>query len=367
MREPLAQPATPASPTARAGGRILIIRPSALGDVARTVPALVTLRKAHPDARIDWLVNDAFADVIRHHPALDGVVPFPRKRFGAAWRSPSAAGDLRRWIADLRAARYDLTLDLQGLFRSGLIARLTGAPQRIGFANAREMSRVFHNRRFFVDDRLHAVDRTLGLLRAAGYDAHDDMNLHVGADDRAWLDTLIGSTPALRSGYFAVAPTARWLCKCWPIERYIDVTRRLLADGRAGAGVVVLAAPSERDQVAPLLAALGHGTPDARVVAPTTTVGQLMALLSRASVLLANDSAPLHIAVGLNRPVVALFGPTDPALVGPYRRDAFVLRPPGVGRLSLSHYRGRRDDQSLIAQITADAAWERVTAALRQA
>ena len=116
---PVAAPAPPPCPP-RDGPRVLIIRPSALGDVARSVPVLATLRRAMPNARIDWLVHEGFADAIRHHPALDGVLPFPRKHFGALWRRPAAALDAAAWAADLRGRRYDIVFDFQGLARSGL-------------------------------------------------------------------------------------------------------------------------------------------------------------------------------------------------------------------------------------------------------
>src|SRR5688572_5807040 len=107
------------SPPSAAPRRVLIVRPSALGDVARTVPALVAIRRSLPEARIDWLVQDTFADAIRHHPALTSVVEFPRDRFAKVARSPRAARDFREWSRVLRGGEYDLAIDLQGLFRSG--------------------------------------------------------------------------------------------------------------------------------------------------------------------------------------------------------------------------------------------------------
>lgn len=354
-------PPTSSTSSTRVSPRILIVRPTALGDVARTVPALVTLRHAFPNASIDWLVHEGFADVIRHHPALDAIVPFPRKRFGQMLTSPSTAAEFRRWARSLRQAKYDIAVDLQGLIRSGFFTWLTFAKQRIGYSNARELAWLGYNRRYKIDRQMHAVDRMLALLAAAGYPPVHDMRLYVGDADARWLDQLFASDARLKGGYFAVAPTARWLSKCWPIDRYTEIVKRLLADGRAGHAAVILAAPSERSQVQPILDTLGK---DAPIIIPTTTVGQLAALLSRASLLIANDSAPLHIAVGFDRPTIAVFGPTDPALVGPYRRDEWVVRPPGIGDLTLSHYRKNRTDQTLIRQVTVDAVWDRTAALL---
>lgn len=335
--------------------RVLMIRPSALGDVSRTVPALVSLRAALPEARIDWLVNDAFADVIRHHPALDRALPFPRKLLGQAVTSVTAARAAWRWLRDMRHERYDLVLDLQGLARSGAITRLTGAARRAGFANARELAWLGYNRRHRVEAARHTVDRMLALIEAEGFAVRRDMRLYVGAEDQQWLARYRAEAGLGDGPYVVLAPTAKWLCKCWPMERYLDVARRVLASGRLGSRVVVLAAPSERAQVQPLLDALG-----AAAVCPMTRVGQMMAILSEARLLVCNDSAPLHIAVGLSRPIVTTFGPTDPALVGPYQRPETVVQPPGLVPADMLRYRHRRDDQSLIARIPLDAVWAKI-------
>ncbi len=336
--------------------RVLIVRPSALGDVSRTVPVLVTLRRSMPHAHIDWLVHEAFADTVRYHPDLDGVVAFPRKRFSTAWCRPQIAAEAMAWCTNnLRAARYDLAFDFQGLFRSGFFTWLTSAPRRVGFANAREMAWLGYSRRHRIDPRGHTVDRMLALAEAEGFESLPDMRLYLGADDRRWLDAWLlehgGSGP-----YACIAPTARWRCKCWPIEKYAQIARRLLDTGLAGHRLIILAAPGERQQARSLLDALGNNP---HVLAPQTTVGQMMAVLSRTRVLIANDSAPLHVAVGFDRPVVAIFGPTDPALVGPYRRSESVVRPKGVSGGDV-HYRRYRDDQSLIAQVTVEAVWEKI-------
>src|SRR6185369_11864763 len=161
--------------TPRMAERVLIIRPSALGDVARTVPALATLRAALPDAQIDWLVHDAFADAVRHHPMLKGVIEFPRQRFARFMRDRATTREVTAWARRLGDAKYDLVIDLQGLFRSGLMTRLTRAPRRVGFANAREIGWLGYNRRHHVDRSLHTVDRMLVLLEAEGFAPVRDM------------------------------------------------------------------------------------------------------------------------------------------------------------------------------------------------
>lgn len=359
------RPPSPSSVRRSAGPRVLIIRPSALGDVSRTVPALVTLRHAMPDAQIDWLVHEAYADVIRHHPDLNGLVTFPRKRFGAIGYNPAAAAEALRWSRDLRSNHYDIVFDLQGLLRSGLFTRLTAAPRRVGFANAREFAWLGYNRRHTIDPKQHTVDRMLSLLEAEGIPPQHDTTLYLGHDDEQWLDGWL-EQQGITGPYACLAPTARWRCKCWPIENYAAISQRLLDSNIAGNRLVVLAAPDEHQAVAPLLDQLGG---DRRVVVPQTTVGQMMAILSRSRLLVCNDSAPLHIAVGFKCPIAAIFGPTDPALVGPYHCDDTVLRPTAAsasnsGRMD---YRRHRDDQSLIAQVSIDEVWEKVREQLDRA
>ncbi len=351
----------PADAGRRAPRRILIVRPTALGDVARTVPVLASLRRAFPDAHIDWLVAKAFADAVRHHPMLDGVIEFDRKELSRFGLSPASTRAGWRFAKLLREKKYDAVYDLQGLFRSGLFTRLTGAKKRVGFANAREAGWLGYNRRHRIDTQTHTVDRMLGLLEADGVTLVHDMQLHLSQDDADWLNTFKQDHGIGAAGYTCIAPTARWGCKCWPIERYGQVARKMIENNLAGDKLVLIASPNEREQVLPIFETLmGDGASGGdlrdRVTFPTTTVGQMMALLSQPRVLICNDSAPLHIAVGFARPVVAIFGPTDPALVGPYQQSNSVIRPPDADQYQ-SNYRKHLDDPTLISKITVDEVW----------
>ncbi|MEX0886143.1 MAG: glycosyltransferase family 9 protein [Phycisphaeraceae bacterium] len=345
--------------------RVLIVRPSALGDVARTVPALATIHHHWPAAEIDWLVNRAFTDVIVAHPALHRVVAFDRARLAGFGLRPAATRAGLALRRTLREGRYDVVFDLQGLARSGLLTRLTGAPRRVGFVDARELGWLGCNVRHRVEGWTHTVDRMLGLLAGEGMQPVYDMRLHVPESGRAWLADWMAEHGLEAGAYACVAPTARWLCKCWPAAKYAALIERLLASGQAGGGggVVMLAAPGERAQVE---AVLGRLPAAARrcVVWPTTNVGQMMAVLSGARLLVCNDSAPLHVAVGLGRPVVAVFGPTNPAEVGPYGRARAVVQPAGLAGAwrggGARGYRWRANDQRLIDQVTLEQVWERV-------
>ena len=336
--------------------RILIIRPSALGDVCRSVPVLASLRCAFPGARIDWLVQDTFAPAIAHHPALTTVVPFARRALGAS-ASRGRLGKSLAFLKSLREARYDLVFDMQGLARSGLFAWATRAPRRVGFANAREMGWLGVNERHSVASAMHSVDRMLELLQRAGVEPVTDMRLYAPPVDReaaAADPTLAGKR------YAVVAPTSRWPGKRWAPDRFAGLAAHLLARAPLDA-VVIVGSASERDQCDPLTALAAS---DARVIdrIGTTSIGALMALIERAAIVIANDSAALHMAVGFDRPLVALYGPTRIDLVGPYRRERDVIQ-----HITPSDALDHKDEQTgrtLMDRITVDEVLEQASRSL---
>jgi lipopolysaccharide heptosyltransferase I len=297
--------------------RILIIRPSALGDVCRTVPCLVSLRRAFPQAEIDWLVNDAFVPAVSAHPGLTAAVPFDRRAFGNGIKRLQL-GAPRSFMKKLKAGGYDLVFDLQGLARSGLFAWATRAPRRVGYANARELGWLGCNERHHVDASMHAVDRMLRLLELGGVRPVLDMRLYTSEAGRAEVpESLRGKR------YAVIAPTSKWEGKRWPIERFAAIVPSVLEMGFDAMAVV--GSKGEREQCGPMIEVAAK---DPRVVdlLGATSVAGLMAVIEGSSFVVANDSAALHMAVGFDRPMVALFGPTRVDLVGPYRREADVLQ-----------------------------------------
>ncbi|MFG0328628.1 MAG: glycosyltransferase family 9 protein [Phycisphaerales bacterium] len=338
--------------------RIAIIRPSALGDVCRTVPALVSLRHAYPDARIDWIVRDSFAPAIAEHPALDEAIHFPRSRFSRAGRSIETSRELWRWLRSLRERGYDMAYDLQGLARSGFMTWWTGARRRVGFADAREGAFMAYTDRIRVTRAAHTVDRMLAILEEDGVPIVRDMRLYPPrAATGWWIDHASAIGVDLEAPYAVLAPTARWVAKRWPAGRFASLINPLSARGVNQ--ILVVGAPGEREQCARILEA-PNGATGSRVIdlVGKTNVGQLMAIISRAALIVANDSAALHMAVGLQTPYIALFGPTDIAKVGPYRGDRWVLQ-----RVEPDERLSHKDDSlgaSIMERITVDAVLERI-------
>jgi lipopolysaccharide heptosyltransferase I len=300
--------------------RILIIRPSALGDVARSVPVLVSLRAAFPDARIDWLVQDSFVDVIRAHPALTEAIAFPRNEFSRMVRQlrlPSLVG----YLSTLRDRQYDVVLDCQGLLRSGVLAWSTRAPIRLGHADARELGWLGLTRRVPSSNRSHTVDRMLTLVEALGIRTHRDaeaMRLYTPKESTEF-SRIKGLSP---HRYILLAPTSRWPGKQWPAIKFASLASTLADEGKT---IVIVGSRAEAASIQPLLElATKHSC--IRSFVGDTNLAELMNLIEHSSLVVANDSAALHIAVGFHRPTVALFGPTRIDHVGPYQRDDDVIQ-----------------------------------------
>jgi len=346
----------------RRPSRILMVRPSALGDVCRTVPVLASLRRAYPEAAIDWVVRERFVEAVSAHPALNGVIAFPRSRFAGSWRDPAAFGEMVRWFGGLRRGRYDLVIDCQGLGRSGLMTWVTGAPRRVGFQEAREFGWMGYNVRHRVARSMHTVDRMLALLEREGIEAVRDMRVYAPDVAQRWWEGHRGECGLGSARYAVLSPTASRASKRWPIERWGEVREALL--DRGFNRVVVIGGPGEREQVRGLEAVGGARDSGVVNLVGATTVGEMMAVIAEADLVIGNDSAPLHMAVGFDRPCVGLFGPTDPALVGPYRRPEAVVRKHEPGAEKGANYRDRRLNDSLMGLISVGDVVERVDAVL---
>lgn len=294
--------------------RVLIIKPSAIGDVVHTLPILNLLRKRFPAAHIAWLVTPGCAGLLEGHPQLDEVIRFERRRFGEGWRNPLAAWGLFHFTRQLRQKRFDLVIDLQGLFRSGWLGFWTGAPIRVGFANARELAWMFYTHHVPVGSmEQHAIERYVKLAAALGCDtAPIEFHFHVTDEDRQAISTMLPETQP----FAVLLPGTNWPTKRWPVEHFAALVEPLRQ--RFGLSSVVAGGPED--------VTLAQRIPGAVNLAGKTTLRQLVALLERAAIVVANDSGPMHIASALGRPMVALFGPTNPVRTGPYGRESTVVR-----------------------------------------
>jgi lipopolysaccharide heptosyltransferase I len=293
--------------------RILIIKPSAIGDVVHALPILNLLRRRWPAAHISWLLTPGCSGLLQGHPQLDELIPFDRKLFGRTWKSFTAAGKLATFSFALRARKFDLVVDLQGLFRSGLLSIQTGAPTRIGSSSDREFGWIFSTHLAPVDWEQHAVDRYLSVAEFLGLGKSPVQFIFPTDDrDRQFVaDLLPNSEP-----FAVIFPTTHWQTKRWPIEHFAALIKPL----RERFGLqTILAGSQDAQELAPQL-------PGAINLAGKTNLRQSVALLERARLVIANDTGPMHIAAALGRPLVTMFGPTSPIQTGPYQRLDSVLQ-----------------------------------------
>ena len=306
--------------------RVLIIKPSSLGDIVHALPVLAALRARYPFAHLAWLVSRPFAPLLDGHPLLDEVIPFDRRGYGRMLRSPRALADFVGFVRDLRRRRFNLVLDLQGLVRSGFLAWATGAPRRVGFDDARELAWLFYTQRVAGSRRdCHAVEMNLRLARAIELDVQRPafplgLRAQELTDARRLLDGAAGR-PLER--FTAVLPGARWETKRWRAERFAELIERLHADGFPPC--VLLGADGDRTSADRIIAATHAPTVD---LVGRTSQRDLIAVLSLAELVISNDSGPMHIAAALGKPLVAIFGPTNPARTGPYSQSARVVQVP---------------------------------------
>ena len=286
--------------------RVLIVKPSSLGDVVHALPVLRLLRHAHPRARIDWWLAPGLFPLLREDPDITELIPF-HKRDPRAWLNA---------LQRVRAHRYDLVIDLQGLARSGVMAWLASGARSIGLDLGREGARAFYDE---VVPRpaasAHAVDWYLAVAQRLGLDTDVPYEwLPKSGDDEAETDT--------DAGHIALIPGARWENKRWPATHFRELTEKLLA-GRPKLRFAVYGDGGDAGLAAQIVA----GRTDA-IVDRTggTSLPELVAHLRSAAAVITNDTGPMHIAAALGRPVIGLFGPTDARLTGPYGIAADSLR-----------------------------------------
>lgn len=331
--------------------RILIIKPSSLGDVATTLPVACDLKRTYPNAEIDWLIHPALTALLQGHDAIAEAIPFERKRLASWWYKPSATGMFRQLLRKLRSKKYDLVIDAQGLFRSAFLSRYTGAKLRIGFANAREGATVFYNRKVKLPDggkKMIAVDRMRALLEPLSINTTSkaEFRLPIQSEAAAKIASLLPQSP-----FAAIIPGARWDTKRWSAEGYAEVTRRLKS---LNLSAVLLGSPDEKpicDQIAASLS----DTPVTNL-AGTTNLDEMIAILARANLILGNDSGPLHVAIALGKPCVAIYGPTAESFVGPYGQLDNVIR----HNVECHPCRLRTcDHHSCMKGVTVEMVWEK--------
>jgi len=302
-----------------AGKRFLIVRLGALGDVVHAIPVAAALRRAFPDARIDWLVSAKHREILDLVPVIDRRLVINDRPSTSSGRAEERAGaSFLAAVRELRAARYDVAIDLQGLIKSAILARSSGAGCVVGFSSryAREAAaRLFYTdvhdpgRGGLYDPRetRHVVEINLGVLSVIGLTtARPEFPIEDAPSDAA-------RAMSERTGgrYALLNPGAAWPNKRWPPARLAAIASHLRE--RHGLMSVIVWGPGE-DALAADVVAQSAG---AAVLSPKTTIADVVALARRAALMVSGDTGPTHIAAALGTPVVGIYGPTRPVRNGP--------------------------------------------------
>lgn len=311
--------------------RFLVLRMSALGDIVHTLPAVHALRESFPAAHIDWLIDEKWAPILAGNRDITNIITLNR----GSWRSAACT------IAMLRRTHYDVAIDFQSLYRSAIIGWLSGAPERIGFdaQYSRERGAAFFYTQHVRPKRAHKIEHNLELVESVGARA-EGIVFPLTDDAQAAEEVkriLCGNGI---QEYFVLSPGGGWTSKCWPAERWGELARAIT--GRYGWTSIVSFGPGEEG----LAEAVGRsaGSPEAFV--QRFNLKQLAPLLRRAKLVIAGDTGPLHVASALGRPVIGLYGPTDPARNGPFSAGGVVVRKAGY---ETTYKRGKKFSESMLA------------------
>jgi heptosyltransferase I len=338
--------------------RLLIVRLSAMGDVVHTLPTVRALRDAFPHAMIGWLIEERWAELLcapgaprrgprsPQRPLVDWVHTVSLTAWRKSLFTVSTLQQIARVSNDVRSARYEVALDLQGAIRSALLAHWSGARIVIGSAEPRESAASLWYERQAIARGAHVIEQNLSVAETLTQNKlkapHVDLPRDAASEQK--IDDLLAKNEI---GDFAILnPGAGWGAKRWPAERYGEVARQLAKDGLR---TLINYGPGEE-----CLAEKAEAASSDSATSIRCSLTELIALTRRAHLFVGGDTGPLHLAAALHVPVVAIFGPTDPARNGPFGTRSIVLRNPAS---QTSHAR-RPDPDAGLLEITADAVVE---------
>jgi heptosyltransferase I len=299
--------------------KILILKPSSLGDVIHAVPVLRLLKLHFRNAEIFWWIDSALAPLIEGDPDLAGIVRFERKR----WGKPRHWPEMFRSVLGLRAQNFDLVIDLQCLARSGAFAWLANGKKLVGLDEVREGARGFYDlavpRASFYT---HAVDWYLSVLPPLGVPVHKNFTW---LPERPETAANIKRNWKLEIGngrWIALQPGARWKNKRWPVNHFAELVRSL-AQNFPDTRFAILGDKGDH----PLGAIISQSAPERCLnLCGATSLPEMIEWVRYCDLMVTNDTGPMHVAAALDKPLIALFGPTAPERTGPYGQLKNVLR-----------------------------------------
>lgn len=296
--------------------KILIVKLSSLGDVIHTIPFLTSLKQAFPDSSIHWLISRSFKNIIEEIELIDKIHIFERERWRGMKNCIRYSNEIFNLFHRIAQEHYDIVIDFQGLFRSGLVTYFSHAPRRIGFKNAREFAYFAYNEKVNIPDFIqHAIDKNALLVEQA---TQQKAIVHFPAICDAEIQQKTKQWILENKINIALIPGARWDSKKWSVENFSELTKRLQKCPKIH--FLVLGGKSEQN-----LECYFKNSNTTSLLGKTTML-ELASILQQVSLVICNDSGPMHLSVAVQTPVLALFGPTDPKKTGPYGTQHHVLQ-----------------------------------------
>ena len=300
--------------------KVLIIKPSSLGDVIHALPVASALKADVPGVRVDWVIGKGYEELLEGNPDVDRLILFDRRMLKGA----GGLGRLMSFVRELRRERYDAVIDLQGLLRSGLMTLACRSARKLGLADAREGSRYFYNETVTVPNvPMHAAERYMLVLAHLGVASPETSRFTITVSQEAlWQAQAVLKDAGIAPGepFIAMAPSARWTAKRWAAPNFIELAAKL----KKSEAIKTIFVGSDSDRE--VFEGLMDGVPPGSTAFGRTTLKGLAALLGEASLLVTNDSGPMHMAAVVGTPVIAVFGPTDPRRTGPPGTGHTVVR-----------------------------------------
>jgi len=286
---------------------MLIIKPSSLGDVIHALPFLNAVKEHFPDSEIDWVISKNLRGILEGHPMIHKLITLNKDEWKSIRNISRTAAEISALNRRLKSKHYDVVVDLQGLLRSGLIAFSTPTTLKVGFKDAREGSSFFYDKKIPVNGTLHAVDKCLEAARAIGVAVKKvTFPVYSGRDARERVGELLGEI----KNYIVLIPSARWVTKRWPAENFASLISKISMP-------CVIAGSKADKKITQKIRDLSSGNTVIDLCG-RTDLKELTALIEGARAVVTNDSGPMHIAAALDKPTIAIFGPTDPVKTGPY-------------------------------------------------
>ena len=291
--------------------KILIIKPSALGDIVHSLPFLHAVKKEYPASEVHWVIAKSLHPFLEGHPLVDRFWIFDKDQWRRSSNLKRTLPELRSFSKGLRSQKFDVSVDLSGLLRSGLITLVSGATYKVGFDTGREGSPIFYTHKVHGDMSIHAIDRYLKIAEFLGCDTSEIQYPFAPHDENPAVCN------DLPEDYCVIVPSAGKEANRWPAERFGELASELPVHS------VLLASAGDKPVVRRVMEkSSGRITS----LAGKTSLKDLIPVIRRAKFMVSNDTGPMHIAAAFEVPVFAIFGPANPARTGPYGAMHTVIR-----------------------------------------